>query len=97
MLNIECRGMTLLMTEVGSYIEQLLLNNDINLLNAEEATHFHSATNSSTAIDLSILSPAIYPSLQRKPLSDLCGSDHYPIIISKLDANPVTREAKLHF
>ena len=77
----------------GRVIEQLLLSNDINLLNTGEATRFHSATNSSTAIDLSISSPAIYPSLQWKPLSDLCGSDHYPIIISKLDENPVTREA----
>ena len=47
----------------------------------QQLYHWADTTGSSSAIDLSICSPDIFLDMQWKTLDDLCGSDHYPMII----------------
>jgi len=52
------------------------------ILNVSSSTYIYPATDSSSAIDLSICSPDFFLDMQWKTLDDVCGSDHYPISIS---------------
>jgi hypothetical protein len=66
----------------GELFEQLLLNNDIVVLNDGNATHYHSQTNSFTAIDLSICSSDMMLDFSFNVVEDLHGSDHFPILLN---------------
>ena len=76
----------------GQTFEQLLLSNYIKFLNTRSATHFRVQTESTSAIDLSICSSGILADLYWRTLEHIHGSDHYPIIIDQLSADPVNRE-----
>jgi len=72
-------------------IEDLLLKHNLSLLNDGSYTYMHSATGSSSAIDLSIASPSLYLDLSWEVVTDLHGSDHFHICIhSYTTAPPVT-------
>lgn len=71
----------------GNIIESILSSFDLILLNTGLYTHFSQAHNSYSAIDLSISSPSLSPRFDWKVHSDLCNSDHFPIIISFLSSN----------
>ena len=72
--------------------EQLPLSNDIGLLNTGSATHFHVQTGSTSATDPSVCSSGILEDLHWRTLENTHGSNHYPIIIDQLSADPVNRE-----
>jgi len=52
---------------------------DLNSCSSQ--TYVHPATGSTSAIDLSICSPNLFLDLEWRVHNDLCGSDHYPLII----------------
>ena len=56
-------------------------NNNLLLLNNKTSTYLHSATGSRTSIDLSLCDPSLMLDLSWTVHDDLCGSDHFPIII----------------
>ena len=72
-------------------IEDLLLKHNLSILNDGSNTYLHPATGSSSAIDLSIASPSLYLDFSWEVITDLHGSDHFPICIqSYTTAPPVT-------
>ena len=75
MLSVNCAEV-LLLTHMVEFFEQLLLNMNIGLLNSGAYTHYHSQTNSSSAIDLSLCSPELVPEFTWRVDNDLHGSDH---------------------
>ena len=65
----------------GKIIEQILEQDDISLFNINEPTHFSSAHNSWSSIDLIIGSSALGDSLRIFHDNDMAGSDHVPMLI----------------
>jgi exonuclease III/ribonuclease HI len=70
----------------GERIEELINRHTLCLLNDDSHTYLHPATKTFHNIDLSICSPSLLLDLEWKVLSDLYGSDHFPIVI-KLSGN----------
>ena len=66
----------------GKIISDLILENDICLLNDDTPTHFHIQNGTLSIIDLAIASSNCHQDFQFSVLSDLHGSDHYPILIT---------------
>jgi hypothetical protein len=50
-------------------------------------TYIHPATGSKTSIDLTICDPSLVMDLSWMVHDDLCGSDHYPLLLEV--ANPL--------
>ena len=79
----------------GQTIEQLLTLTDTCLLNSGKKTHFHVQSGNSSAIDLTLCSPDICPDLLWSTSNDLCGSDHFPILVQTLTQELVACETRL--
>ena len=75
----------------GKLIEDFILKQNLCLLNTGVSTYFHSGTGTASAIDLSLCNPSLFLDLSWSVHEDLCGSDHYPIIIRS--CNPDGRDA----
>ena len=80
----------------GKMIEEFLVSNDNILLNDKVPTFIHSAYGSTSAIDLTIASPTIALDFSWSIHDDLCGSDHFPIILSS-NTNCGQDDASLNF
>ena len=65
----------------GKQIEDFISNNNLFLLNHKTPTYIHPATGSKSSIDLSIISSNIASDYLWTVHEDLCGSDHFPLII----------------
>lgn len=65
----------------GALVERLLLSGGLCLLNTTEATHFSSATQTFTSIDLSFSDPTLLPLISWRVIPNPHGSDHFPIIL----------------
>ncbi|GBN41236.1 hypothetical protein AVEN_78761-1 [Araneus ventricosus] len=70
----------------GRQIERLISNNCLCLLNNGEKTYFHEPTRTFHSLDLAICSPTLLPLLHFTVGSDICNSDHFPIIVSYADS-----------
>ncbi|GBN95778.1 hypothetical protein AVEN_200054-1 [Araneus ventricosus] len=70
----------------GRQIEKLISNHCLCLLNDDEKTYFHEPTRSFHSLDLAICSPTLLPLLNFTVGSDLCNSDHFPIVVSYADS-----------
>ena len=64
----------------GKQIEDFMSSNNLCILNGKQHTYIHPATGSSS-IDLSICSPAMMPQFKWDVHDDLCGSDHFPVVV----------------
>ncbi|KAI5754247.1 hypothetical protein M8J77_007077 [Diaphorina citri] len=72
----------------GSQIETLLMDNqDICLLNSNEATHLNFSYGSISSIDLTLASSSLVLDVQWSIHDDLCHSDHYPILVEFINHN----------
>ena len=78
----------------GNLIEQLLLNHSLILLNTKQHTCVHPATGSMSAIDLTFIFPSLSLNYNWTPLTDLHGSDHFPILLSP---NKASSDEKLPY
>jgi Endonuclease-reverse transcriptase len=65
----------------GKLIEDFIANNNLFLLNGKTETYIHPATGSKSAIDLSITTSNIGTDFSWSIHDDLCGSDHFPLIV----------------
>ena len=63
---------------------------DLFILNDGSSTYIHSATGSTSALDLSICGPSLVLDYEWNIHEDLCGSDHFPVILT---SNAVEEEA----
>ena len=68
---------------------------DLTVLDTGEPTHFHIQTGSFSCTDLSVSSPNAFVDFNWK-VHDLHGSDHFPILLTTLDAIPVTTTSMVH-
>ena len=71
----------------GKIIEELLLSHNISILNDGTPTHYHIQNGTLSTIDLSICSSEVFPNFKYSTLSDLHGSDHFPIILELQNQN----------
>ena len=67
----------------GLEIETFLLQSNLCLLNNKSPTYLHPATGSSSSLDLAFCDPSLYLDFNWSVHNDLCGSDHYPTVLSK--------------
>ena len=73
----------------GRYIENCLVQNDLCLFNDKSKTYIHPATGHMSSLDLSICSPSLYLDYTFHVHDDLCGSDHFPTILTN-DESPIS-------
>ncbi len=66
----------------GLEMETFLLQSNLCLLNSKSPTYLHPATGSLSSLDLALCDPSLYLDFNWSVHNDLCGSDHYPIVIS---------------
>lgn len=78
----------------GQIVEQIMLDHNLGLLNTGSFTHHHTQTNTSSAIDISLCTADILHKFSWRTHEDLCGSDHYPVLIEEHQRCPVARESR---
>jgi hypothetical protein len=64
-------------------METFLLQSNLCLLNNKCPTYLHPATGSLSSLDLTLCDPSLYLDFSWSVHNDLCGSDHYPTILTK--------------
>ena len=74
----------------GLEIETFLLQSNLCLLNNKSPTYLHPATGSLSSLDLALCDPSLFINYKWSVHDDLCGSDHYPIVLSQSNNKPVT-------
>ena len=75
----------------GNILASVIENENLNVLNNGEPTHYHSQTGTSSCIDLSFCSSNCNLDFTWKVLDDLHGSDHFPITLDTVDGPPAPR------
>ncbi|KAK6189067.1 hypothetical protein SNE40_005112 [Patella caerulea] len=82
----------------GKQIADFININNLCLLNDDSPTYLHPATASFSSLDLTICSPVLFQDFTWRVNEDLCGSDHFPILIDNNGPSPVERPQrwKLH-
>lgn len=73
----------------GMVVEDVLLATDACVLNTGEETHIHKITGTPSCIDLCLVSSILLLSWEWTRIDDLCGSDHFPIVLHQVDTPPV--------
>ena len=73
----------------GQEVCDFILTSNLCLLNHKDPTYIHPATGSRSSLDLAFCDPSLYMDFSWKVHDDLCGSDHFPIIINKTNPTPV--------
>ena len=77
----------------GRMIADWIVHSNVTTLNDGSPTHFHIQNNTFHAVDLSLASPSLYPTLHWSVLEDLYGSDHFPIHI-ETETDPPQRQRR---
>jgi ribonuclease HI/exonuclease III len=76
----------------GRTVADFIDASNLVLLNTGAYTHFSLGNGSYSAIDLSLASPVVAPLIDWRVHDDLCGSDHFPIILEFLQLYTVPRK-----
>ena len=63
-------------------LEALFSEIDLCILNDGSVTSVHPATSSTSTLDLSICGPSLVLDYEWNIHEDLCGSDHFPVILT---------------
>ena len=79
----------------GNQILDIILHHNLHLLNDDKPTHLDPRVRSLSHIDLSLCSQTLAPELGWRTHVDLCGSDHFPILVDYL--NMTTLNARPHW
>src|SRR5664279_2036956 len=72
----------------GHEIENFLTASNICLMNNKCSTYVHPATGSRSSLDLAFCDPALYLDYSWAVHDDLCGSDHFPVLLKKHNVTP---------
>ena len=75
-------------------IENMLLSSSLSILNTGIATHFHTQTGTTSAIDITLCTATLSTELSWTTLNDLYGSDHYPIVIIEITTEAQSAEPR---
>ena len=65
----------------GQILKTIINSNNLCLHNQNSQTHLNQSSGSFSAIDLTLSDPSIFTDYNWRVYKDLCGSDHYPIIM----------------
>jgi len=65
----------------GTTLDSFFHDENLIVLNSGEQTHYSVAHNSYSVLDLSVSQPSLALDFEWSVHSDLCGSDHYPIVL----------------
>ena len=65
-------------------IENFTGNHGLCLYNTKAPTYLHPATGTYTSLDLSICFPTLLLDYEWKVHDDLCGSDHFPVLLNNI-------------
>lgn len=65
----------------GELIEHVIDIHDLCLFNDTSHTYLHPANGNHTSLDLAICHPSIFLDFEWNVGDDLCGSDHFPILL----------------
>ena len=82
------------MNDKGRIIENFIDNHRLCLYNTKTPTYLHPATGTYTSLDLSICYPTPLLDYDWKVHDDLCGSDHFPVLLNNIGPDvdePVSR------
>jgi len=71
------------------HIEDFILQQNLCILNTGMPTYFHPSTGSLSAIDLTLCDPSLFLDQSWSVHDDLCGSDHYPVLIKSTQINQI--------
>ena len=63
-------------------LDDLFSEMDLCILNDVSSTYIHPATGSTSSLDLSICGPSLVLDYEWNIHEDLCGSDHFPVILT---------------
>ena len=74
----------------GQMLQDLFSEMNLCILNDGSSTYIHPATGSTSALDLCICGPTLVLDYEWNIHEDLCGSDHFPVILT---SNAVEEEA----
>ena len=74
----------------GQMLQELFSEMDLCILNDGSSTYIHPVTDSTSALDLSTCGPSLVLDYEWNIHEDLCGSDHFPVILTN---NAVEEEA----
>ena len=78
----------------GKKVEALLNKESLCIFNDGSDTYLHPGNGSYSAIDLSICDPSLLLDYSWRVHDDLCGSDHFPIILENLFPSSCERVAR---
>ena len=74
----------------GQMLEDLFSEMNLCILNDGSLTYIHPTTSSTSALDISICGPSLVLDYEWNIHEDLCGSDHFPVILT---SNAVEEES----
>ena len=72
------------LTDKGKKLEDFVNQNDLCILNYGSSTYLHPGNGSYSSIDISLIDASLTCDLTWNVHDDLCGSDHFSIIIEKI-------------
>ena len=72
------------MNDKGKKVEDFISQEGLCIFNDESNTYLHPGNGSYSAIDLTIADPSLYTYFSWSVHDDLCGSDHFPIILENI-------------
>ena len=75
----------------GILIASFIEDEDLELLNTGDITHFHSQTGTFISIDLSVCTSNYLLDFTWRVLPNLYGSDHFSILLESVDSEPRSR------
>ena len=79
----------------GLQLENFISNKSLSFMNDNKSkTYLHPATGFYSSIDLTLCSPVLLPNFTWKVTEDLCGSDHFPILLSSTQPSSNIRPQK---
>ena len=70
----------------GKDLEKVMQNNNLCILNNKSHTYLNSLTGSYSAIDVTLYDPVNYMDYRWKVHDNLCGSNHFPILLEILQS-----------
>ncbi len=68
----------------GKILEDFISHNDLCIYNDDSSTYLHPATGTYSSLDLSLADSTLFNEFDWSVHNDLCGSDHFPTILSEI-------------
>ena len=81
----------------GKAVEDFMTQEELCYFNNGSNTYLHPGNGTYSAIDLTITDPSLLPDFSWRVHDDLCGSDHFPIILEQLSSTCLEKVPRWKF